>query len=93
MSSYQEGEREKKEERLREQAIKEQYLRLFLTPDARERLTNVKMVRPEVAEQVENYIIQLGLSGKLPRPINDDELKELLYKFTPRRREIRFKFM
>ena len=81
------------EEKLRQQILKEQYLRLFLTPDARERLTNVKMVRPEIAEQVENYILQLGLSGKIMRPISDEELKELLSKFTPRRREIRFKFM
>lgn len=81
------------EERAKERALREQYLRLFLTSDARERLANVRMVRPEVADQVENYILQLGLSGKIRRPIDDDELREILAKLTPQQREIRFRFI
>ncbi len=81
------------EERAKERALREQYLRLFLTSDARERLANVRMVRPEVADQVENYILQLGLSGKIRRPIDDEELREILAKLTPQQREIRFRFI
>ncbi|BBE42971.1 DNA-binding protein MTH1615 [Conexivisphaera calida] len=81
------------EDRAKERALREQYLRLFLTSDARERLANVRMVRPEIADQVENYILQLGLAGKIRRPIDDDELREILSKLTPQQREIRFKFI
>jgi programmed cell death protein 5 len=86
-----EGARE--EERAKERALREQYLRIFLTSEARERLANVRMVRPEVAEQVESYVLQLGLAGKIRRPIDDDELREILERFTPKQREIRFKFI
>ena len=85
--------RKEEEEKAKERVLREQYLRLFLTSTARERLANVRMVRPDVAEQVENYILQLGLSGKLKSPVTDDELKDILSKFTPKQREIRFRFL
>ncbi len=88
-----ESQRRVEEEKLRERILRKRYLRLFLTPDARERLSNIKMVRPEIAEQVENYVLQLGLSGKLSRPLTDEQLKELLSKFASKQREIRFKFL
>ncbi|MEM4416624.1 MAG: DNA-binding protein, partial [Nitrososphaerota archaeon] len=31
-------------------------LRVILTPEARQRLNNLKLVRPEVAERVESYL-------------------------------------
>nr|CCC55639.1 DNA-binding protein [uncultured archaeon] len=68
-------------------------MRLFLTAEARERLANVRMVRPEVADQVENYVLQLGLAGKIRSPIDDEELREILARLTPKQREIRFKFV
>ncbi|MFP3282560.1 MAG: DNA-binding protein [Nitrososphaeria archaeon] len=81
------------EARAKERALREQYLRVFLTSDARERLANVRMVRPDIAEQVENYILQLGLAGKIRNPVDDDDLREILAKLTPRQREIKFKFI
>lgn len=87
--------REKKseEEKAKERVLREQYLRVFLTSEARERLANIRIVRPDVAEQVENYVLQLGLSGKLRSPLTDDQLKSIISKFTPRQREIRFRFL
>lgn len=89
------GNREKKseEEKARERVLREQYLRVFLTSEARERLANIRIVRPDVAEQVENYVLQLGLSGKLRSPLTDDQLKSIISKFTPRQRETRFRFL
>ena len=47
--------RRREEER---KAMKDNALRTLLTSEARERLANVKMVKPEVAEVIENSIIQ-----------------------------------
>jgi programmed cell death protein 5 len=59
-------------------AMRENVMRLALTSEARQRLTNVRMVKPEVAHAIEEYIIQLVSSGRLKRTIDDDQLKELL---------------
>jgi programmed cell death protein 5 len=59
-------------------AMRENVIRIALTSEARQRLTNVRMVKPEVAHAIEEYIIQLVSSGRLKRTIDDDQLKELL---------------
>ena len=59
-------------------AMRENVMRVALTSEARQRLANVKMVKPDVAHAIEEYIIQLVSSGRLKRTIDDDQLKELL---------------
>jgi programmed cell death protein 5 len=59
-------------------AMRENVIRIALTSEARQRLTNVRMVKPEVAHAIEEYIIQLVSSGRLKRTIDDEQLKELL---------------
>jgi len=76
------------EARARAEAEKQGVLRLALTPEARQRLTNIKMVKPEFAEQLETQLIQLAQTGKVPLPITDDYLRMILDKLTSRRREI-----
>ncbi|NIW09773.1 MAG: DNA-binding protein, partial [Gammaproteobacteria bacterium] len=49
---------------LQKQAI----LRRILTPKARQRLTNLKMVKPEFANQLELQLIQLAQQGKVNIP-------------------------
>jgi len=70
---------------------KQAILRRILTPDARQRLTNLKMVRPEFAEQLELQLIQLAQQGRLNIPLNDEQLKELLAKLQSGRREIKIR--
>ena len=53
-------------------------LRKILTPEARQRLQNVKLVRPDFAAQIEMQLLQLAQSGRVPLPITDDLLKKLL---------------
>ncbi|MDT7901059.1 MAG: DNA-binding protein [Acidianus sp.] len=57
---------------------KEALLRVILTPEARQRLNNVKLVKPELAESLENQLIALAQAGRIRVPITDDELKEIL---------------
>ncbi len=80
-----EEERRKEEEELAKQSI----LRQILEPEARERLANLRLVRPDLAQAVENQLILLAQSGRLARRISDDELKEILRSLTSQRREIK----
>lgn len=76
LSSYEPTRSSKEEED--KKALKAQTLRMCLTPEARLRIANLRMVKPEVADFVENQILQLAASGKLRRQITDDEVKEIL---------------
>jgi programmed cell death protein 5 len=60
------------------EAQREAVMRKILTPEARARLQNVKLVRPDFAEQVEMQLIQVAQTGRVPLPITDDLLKRLL---------------
>ena len=59
-------------------AQKEIMLKQVLSGDARLRLNNVRMVKPELADLVENYILNLSVQGTLPGQISDDQLKQIL---------------
>jgi len=70
---------------------KQAILRRILTSDARQRLTNLKMVKPEFAEQLELQLIQLAQQNKITIPITDEQLKEILQKLQSQRREIKIR--
>ena len=59
-------------------AQKEILLKQILSPEARLRLNNVKMVKPELANMVENYLLGLAAQGRSPGQITDDQLKQIL---------------
>ncbi len=73
------------------EAQKQALLRSTLSPEARQRLTNLKMVRPEFTEQLELQLIQLAQQGKLPIPLSDKQLKEILTQLQTRRRETKIR--
>ncbi len=79
------------EEKKAAEALREAILRRYLTAEARARLSNVKLVRPELALQVENYVIMLAQSGRLTRPLTEEDVKELLEQLTEERKETRIK--
>jgi len=73
------------EERSREaeqnaQIQKQLILRSILTPEARSRLTNLRLSRPEYANAIEMQLISLAQSGRLRGKVTDPQLKELLRK-------------
>lgn len=70
---------------------KQALLRRILTPDARSRLTNLKMVKPEFAEQLELQLIQLAQQGKIAIPVTDEQLKEILVRIQSGRREFKIR--
>ncbi len=72
-----------------EKAKKQQILRQILTPEARERLGNVKLVRPDLAENVENQLIQLASMGRVNRMITDNDVRDILERLTATKKETR----
>ena len=68
--------------------MREAALRMALTSEARERLANVRMVKPELASSIEEYVIQLASSGKLKTAVDDGQLKQMLAALQPKKREI-----
>jgi len=70
-----------------EEAEKAAILRVLLTPEARQRLANIKITRPAVAEAIENYIINLARSGNLRSQITDEDLREILQRVMPPKRD------
>ncbi|MCS7096243.1 MAG: DNA-binding protein [Candidatus Bathyarchaeota archaeon] len=82
-------EQQKAEKQL--EAQKQAILKVILTPEARQRLTNLKLVKPEFTAQLEDYLIQLAQYGKLPAPLTDDQLKQILIQLQSRKREIKIR--
>lgn len=76
-----------------ESEVKEQYmkqieamqqieviLRQVLEPEAKERLSNIKVVNQEMYYKVAQFILQLYQSGRIAGRIDDDALKQLLIR-------------
>jgi len=59
-------------------AQKEMMLKRVLSSEARLRLNNVRMVKSDLADLVENYILNLSVQGKISGQISDDQLKQIL---------------
>jgi len=70
-------------------AQKEQILKQILTPDARMRLNNIRMVKKELSDLVEQYLIGMATQGKMPGQINDDQLKQILLSIQQPKRDFK----
>jgi len=70
---------------------KQAILKRILTPEARQRLTNIRMVRSDFAEQLELQLIQLAQSGRVKLPISDEQLKEALVRIQSQRKDIKIR--
>jgi programmed cell death protein 5 len=70
---------------------KQVLLRKILTSEARQRLANLKMVRPEFTSQLELQLIQLAQQGKLPIPLTDEQLKQILVQLQTQKRETKIR--
>jgi programmed cell death protein 5 len=73
------------------EAQKQALLSKILAPEARQRLSNLKMVKKEFAEQIEMQLIEMAQTGKLPIPLSDAQLKQILVQLQSRKREIKIR--
>lgn len=58
--------------------MKKTLLGKILNKDAYERLSRVRLVDPQLAAQVDLYLLQIYQSGKLQNSVKDGELREIL---------------
>ena len=70
-------------------AQKEQILKQILMPDARMRLNNIKMVKPELSDLVEQYLIGMATQGKIRGQLTDDQLKQILLSIQQPKRDFK----
>jgi len=99
--------RRRKLEELRQQAIQQkiaeqqqneyekkkyQLMRQILSQEGRQRLENIRMVKPQFAEQIELQLIQLFQSGRLrgATPLSDNEFKKILEQLTAKAKKKEF---
>ena len=62
----------------------------ILEPKARERLNNLRTVKPELAMQLESYLAQLYQAGQIKQKITEEQLVVILKKLSEKR-DIRIK--
>ncbi|MEM5791052.1 MAG: DNA-binding protein [Candidatus Aenigmatarchaeota archaeon] len=60
--------------------MKKDVLKKVLSKEAFERLGRIRLVKPEMASQLELYLIQLFQTGKIKNQISDEQLKAILEK-------------
>lgn len=70
-------------------AQKELVLKQLLSSEARLRLNNVKMVKPDLAALVENYLIGMASQGRINSQVTDDQLKQILMSVQQPKRDFK----
>ena len=91
MSGEEKTERLAQQEEENQKTMREGMLRILLTSEARERLMNIRMVKPDISKIVEDNIIRLASTGKLSPPITDEYIKQLLQSIQKPKREFKIR--
>ncbi len=74
------------EELQKMEVMKKAVLKKILTKDATERLGRIKLIKPDIANQLELYLVQLYQSGKIPNMISDEQLKMILEQISTKQK-------
>jgi programmed cell death protein 5 len=72
-----------------EQAAMDRMLQQILDSEARERLTRIRMSRPELAEAVTKQLVTLAQQGRLARQLTDADLRTILAQVPSEGRDIK----
>lgn len=85
------GQKQPEKDQGEKKAMREATLRMAFTSEARQRLANVKMVRPDLASSIEEYVIQLASSGRLKKAVDDEQVKQMLASMQDKKREMKIR--
>ena len=70
------------------QAQLKQAIKQILTPEARGRLDNLRLTKPELVQNIEIQLLQSAQAGSLRGKVTDEQLKVLLKNLMGQKREI-----
>ncbi len=86
---------QEQEQMMLQQEMIEAQIKVLMTKlmdeKARERLANVRLVKPELARQLELLIIQMYQAGRISGKINEEQLIKLLETVSRRKKEWKIK--
>lgn len=68
--------------RMRENEMKKEIAKRYLTPEAYERLVNVKYSNQELYDQIIQVLISMAQSGRLTGKLDEKQLTALLVRLT-----------
>ena len=71
------------------EAQKKQILAQIMTTEARNRLANLRLTKPDLVNNIELQLIQSAQAGSLRGKVTDDQLKVLLRNIAGQKREIK----
>ena len=66
-------------------------MRKILSQEGRQRLENIRIVKPEFAQQIELQLIQLAQAGKIRGQLSDTAFKKILEQITGKKKEFKIK--
>ena len=89
MQQQQAAQLQQQEAQAKLEAQKKQILGQILTSEARNRLANLKLTKPELVNQIELQLIQSAQAGSLRGKVTDEQLKVLLSQIAGQKREIK----
>ena len=89
MSDLDEIRRKRMAELEARQAAAQGQMQQILTTEARSRLANLKLTKPELVNQIEIQLIQSAQAGSLRGKVTDEQLKVLLRQIAGQKREIK----
>ena len=77
------------QQQAQQQMQKKALIAQILTTEARSRLANLKLTKPELVNQIEIQLIQSAQAGSLRGKVTDEQLKVLLRQIAGQKREIK----
>lgn len=79
------------EELQRIERIKKTVINKLLTKEALERLGRLKLIKPELASQLELYLVQLYQNRQIKTNITDEQLKNILSQISSYKKDFRIR--
>jgi programmed cell death protein 5 len=90
-SSHNPNEEDLKRREAEAEAMRQRIMMTLLDESARQRLANVRMVKPDLAQAVENYLVNAASTGRLNHALTDEELKRILLSIQSPKKDFRIK--
>jgi len=68
---------------------RENKLRQILSPEARSRLSTLRLVKPDLVTLAEDWVLELVEKNRIKVPVSDENLKQILIMINGKKREPR----